>query len=211
MRIFATALRKLIRDESGQSLVVVVSSMTVLLGVAAFGIDAATWMAKHHQAQVVADSAALAAAHCLANPGQSGSIVLNGTQTTVPACTSGTDTTDADQVAIEYAAANGLTITASNVNVNTTSDTVSVNAPATSGGRLLSDCRDQLRRAQSGGRQGAAGQPARQARAPAPAAPSATRCTPATPPVRAPTARARARAPCPDSRTATPVAVPHRP
>ncbi len=132
--MFAAALRRLIRDDSGQSLVVVVSSMTVLLGVAAFGIDAATWMSKHHQAQVVADSAALAAAHCLANPGQSGSIVLNGAQTTVPACTSGTDTTDADQVAIDYAAANGLTITASNVTVNTTTHTVSVNAAATSSG-----------------------------------------------------------------------------
>ncbi len=134
MRALSKALRRLIRDDSGQSLVVVVSSMTVLLGVAAFGIDAATWMSKHHQAQVVADSAALAAAHCLANPGQSGSIVLNGAQTTVPACTSGTDTTDADQVAIDYAAANGLTITASNVTVNTTTHTVSVNAAATSSG-----------------------------------------------------------------------------
>ena len=70
-RVLRTFLRRLISEESGQSLVVVVSSMTVLLGVAAFGIDAATWMAKHHQAQLAADSAALAAAHCLANPGQS--------------------------------------------------------------------------------------------------------------------------------------------
>ncbi len=69
-------LRRLLSDESGQSLVVVVSSMTVLLGVAAFGIDAATWMAKHHQAQVVADSAALAAAQCLAIPGHPETIVL---------------------------------------------------------------------------------------------------------------------------------------
>ena len=69
MHALRTILRRLISEESGQSLVVVVSSMTVLLGVAAFGIDAATWMAKHHQAQLVADSAALAAAQCLANPG----------------------------------------------------------------------------------------------------------------------------------------------
>ena len=133
-----TFLQRLISDEAGQSLIVVVSSMSVLLGVAAFGIDAATWMAKHHQAQVVADSAALAAAHCLANPGQSGSIVLNGASTTVPACTSSTDTTDADQVAVEYAAANGLTITSSNVSINTTKGTVSVAAPATSPGILSS-------------------------------------------------------------------------
>jgi hypothetical protein len=126
------ALRKLIRDDSGQSLVVVVSSMTVLLGVAAFGIDAATWMAKHHQAQVVADSAALAAAQCLASPGHAETMILNGTQTSVPSCTSSSDSTDADQVAIDYAAANGLTITASNVTI--TGNTVKVRAPATSGG-----------------------------------------------------------------------------
>ena len=127
------ALQKLIRDDSGQSLVVVISSMTVLMGIAAFGIDAATWMAKHHQAQVVADSAALAAAHCLANPGAAASsIVLHGTKTTVPSCTSSSDATDADQVAIDYAAANGLTITDSNVTISGSS--VKVRAPATSGG-----------------------------------------------------------------------------
>src|SRR5579875_3420119 len=133
MRLPLAALRRVLRDESGQSLVVVVSTMTVLLGVAAFGIDAANWMAKHHQAQVVADSAALAAAHCLANPGQSGgTIVLKGVTTTVPGCTSNTDTADADQVAIDYAAANGLTIT--NANVNITGTEVKVTAPATSSG-----------------------------------------------------------------------------
>ena len=132
MRALRGFLQKLIGDESGQSLVVVVSSMTVLLGVAAFGIDAATWMAKHHQAQVVADSAALAAAQCLANPGHSETMVLNGLQTSVPACTSSTDTTDADTVAIDYAAANGLTITANNVTI--ANNTVTVTAPATSPG-----------------------------------------------------------------------------
>ena len=132
VRALRKALRRLIGDESGQSLIVVVSSMTVLLGVAAFGIDAATWMAKHHQAQVVADSAALAAAQCLANPGQSGTLVLKGTQTTVPACTSSSDTADADTDAIDYAAANGLTITASDVNI--ANNTVRVTAPATSSG-----------------------------------------------------------------------------
>ena len=70
MRALSKALRRLIRDESGQSLVVVVSAMSVLVGVAAFGLDAASWMVKHHQAQVAADAAAMAAAHCLADPGQ---------------------------------------------------------------------------------------------------------------------------------------------
>jgi hypothetical protein len=125
-------LRTFRRDESGQSLIIIVSSMAVLLGMAAFGIDTASWMVRHHQAQVVADSAALAAAHCLADPGQSGTINLSGTETTVPACSSSSDTADAQTVAVDYAAANGLTITTSNVSVNTTKDTVNVTAPAPS-------------------------------------------------------------------------------
>ncbi len=44
------------------------SSMVVMLGMAALGIDVATWYTEHHQTQVVADSAALAAANCLAHP-----------------------------------------------------------------------------------------------------------------------------------------------
>jgi hypothetical protein len=126
------APRSLHRDESGQSLVVIVLSMVALVGIAAFGIDTASWMVRHHQAQVVADSAALAAAHCLANPGQTGSIDLKGTVTAVPACSSSSDTSDAQSDAIDYAAANGLTITSSNVVVNTTKDTVNVTAPAPS-------------------------------------------------------------------------------
>lgn len=134
MHALRALLRKLVGDESGQSLVVVISSMTVLLGVAAFGIDAATWMAKHHRAQLVADAAALAAAQCLANPGQPETMVLHGVQTSVPACTSSSDTADAQTVAIDYAAANGFTITASNVNV--ANNEVTVNASATSPGFL---------------------------------------------------------------------------
>jgi hypothetical protein len=124
------ALRRLHREESGQSLIIMISSMTVLLAVAAYGIDAASWMVRHHQAQVIADSAAMAAAHCLANPGQSGTININGTSTAVPACSSNSDTADAQTDAVAYAAANGLTITASNVVINTTKDTVNVTAPA---------------------------------------------------------------------------------
>jgi Flp pilus assembly protein TadG len=108
-------LRRL-RDESGQSLIVTVSSMAVLLGMSAYGIDVASWYAKRHQVQVVADAAALAAANCLANPGaHSGSI----NSASVPTCSSATDTTDATTVAIDYAAANGMTITASQVSFGT--------------------------------------------------------------------------------------------
>lgn len=131
-----TALRRLHRDESGQSLIVIVSSMFVLLGIAGFAIDTATWMVRHHQAQVVADSAALAAAHCLADPGQAGTIDVNGTSTGVPACSSSSDTADAQADAVDYAAANGLTITDSNVSV--TGDVVKVSASTSSPGFFAS-------------------------------------------------------------------------
>ncbi len=125
-------LARLLHEESGQSLLVVTSALTVLTAVAAFGIDASTWMLKHHKAQVVADAAALAAAHCLANPGQARTININGTTTTVPSCTSSTDTTDAQTAAVDYAAANGFTISPTDVNIDTTTDTVTITAPATS-------------------------------------------------------------------------------
>lgn len=128
------ALRRLYRDESGQSLIVIVSSMFVLVGIAAFSIDTATWMVRHHQAQIVADSAALAAAQCLASPGQSNNIELGGSVKSLPVCSTSSDTGDAQRVAVDYAAANGLTISPANVNVNTTSDTVTVSASASSPG-----------------------------------------------------------------------------
>jgi formylmethanofuran dehydrogenase subunit C len=97
--------------------------MVVVMGVAGLSIDAATWDVKHHQDQVVADSAALAAANCLANP--------NTGQNTasVPQCTSSTDTADAQKVAVAYAAQNGLTITTGQVSVS--GSTVTVNAQST--------------------------------------------------------------------------------
>jgi hypothetical protein len=122
------------RDESGQSLLVIVSSMTVLLAMAGFGIDTASWMVRHHNAQVVADSAALAAAQCLASPNQSSTMFVNGSQTTVPKCTSATDSADAQTVAVDYAAANGLAITAANVSVDTTKKVVTVTATTSSPG-----------------------------------------------------------------------------
>lgn len=135
-------LRKLLRrlrdEEAGQSLVVIVSSLAVLMGMAGLGIDAASWMVNHHRTQVVADSAALAAAQCLADPGHASTIDINGTETTVPACTSSTDTTDAQTVAVDYAAANGLAITSADVTVNTTNGTVSVSATGISPGIFAS-------------------------------------------------------------------------
>jgi len=123
-------LRRLRRDESGQSLIVIVSAMTVILGVAGFSIDAANWMVRHHDAQVVADSAALAAAQCLATPNQASTMLVNGTQQTVK-CSSSTDTPDAQTMAIDYAAANGVSIHASDVSIDTTKDIVTVNASTT--------------------------------------------------------------------------------
>jgi hypothetical protein len=126
--------RRFRSDQSGQSLIIVAIAMTAVVAITAFAIDAAGWYERHHQAQVVADAAALAAANCLANPGHSSSININGTATPVPACTSGTDATDATTVADDYAAANGVTIVnpTQQVQVNTTSDTVTVSASATS-------------------------------------------------------------------------------
>ena len=126
---------RLLSGESGQSLVVVLVSLLVLLGMAAVGIDTASWMVRRHQAQVVADSSALAAANCLANPSATPtSMDINGTLTSVPACTSGSDVSDAQTVAVDYAAANGVTITTSQVNVNTTNDLVTVSPSVQSPG-----------------------------------------------------------------------------
>lgn len=123
-------------EETGQSLVLVAITMTVIIAVAAFAIDAASWMQRHHQTQVVADSAALAAANCLANPGASGSSIdIDGTAQPVPACSSGTDTTAAATVAEDYAQANGVAITnpSKQISFNTSTDQVTVSASATSG------------------------------------------------------------------------------
>ncbi len=62
----AATVRAQARGESGQSLVLVVIAMTLIVALAAFAIDVGEWYVSRHQAQVVADSAALAAANCLA-------------------------------------------------------------------------------------------------------------------------------------------------
>lgn len=92
--LWARALR-----EDGQSLIVVVIAMFAILALAAYAIDVASWYAKHHQAQVSADAAALGAANCMAQAG------LKSSQ-----CSSQTDTTDAAKVATTLAADNSVTI-----------------------------------------------------------------------------------------------------
>jgi hypothetical protein len=79
-------------EERGQALILVVVSMVVIFGMAAFAIDVAGWYQKHHQAQVSADAAALAAANCLATKSCS-STAANG---------------DAYNTAASYAATNGV-------------------------------------------------------------------------------------------------------
>jgi hypothetical protein len=116
-------LKRLVREERGQSLIVVLLFMGVIFAIAALAIDVSSWDVKKHQAQVAADAVALAVANCLANGG-----------TTGDTCTSASDTTDADAVAVAYAQKNGLTgITTANVasyvDINLTTGTVAVTAP----------------------------------------------------------------------------------
>lgn len=94
-----------IRDERGQSLVVVVLSMIVIVAIAAVAIDIGEWFAKRHQAQLSADAAALAAANCLA----------------LQKCTT---TTAASGQATTYASSNGVTI--GNITFDTTNKNVTV-------------------------------------------------------------------------------------
>ncbi len=93
--------------------------MVVVLLLSGLAIDVAIWYQHHHQAQVAADSAALAAANCLANEGVGNT------------CTSVTDTTDATAVAVQFAGANGVTISSSQVSYNSSTNPtiVTVTAP----------------------------------------------------------------------------------
>lgn len=103
-----------LRDD-GQSLVIVVIAMFVVVAISAFAIDVASWYQRHHQAQVSADAAALGAANCLAQAGLSSS-----------PCTSQTDTTDAAKVATTLATDNSVTIPSGDVTFNTSNKTVTV-------------------------------------------------------------------------------------
>jgi len=71
-----------IRHESGQSLVVVVLALIVIMGVSALAIDVSGWFATRHHAQVAADAAALAAANYMANSAGQGTV----TEATTYAC-----------------------------------------------------------------------------------------------------------------------------
>lgn len=110
-------------NEQGQALVLTVLAMTVLLIMCAASIDLSTWYQKHHQAQVSADAAALAAASCLAhsNTGQTNPTAVN--------CTSTTDTTDAKSVADSISGTN-LPNVNDQVTIDTTKGTVTVVANA---------------------------------------------------------------------------------
>lgn len=105
--------RSLLRDESGQSLVVVVIAMFTIIAFAAMAIDLSAWYQKHHQAQVAADSAALAAANCEASG----------------KCNDATAT----QTAVSYAATNsGVTIPSNDVTIANKTVTVTTPLPAPS-------------------------------------------------------------------------------
>jgi Flp pilus assembly protein TadG len=106
-------------SESGQALIITALAMTLVLIVSAFAIDLATWYQKHHQAQVAADSAALAAANCLANGKTATSSGVN--------CSSPTDTSDAQTVGTQIASTN-LPTSTDQVTVDTTSHSVTVTA-----------------------------------------------------------------------------------
>jgi hypothetical protein len=91
--------------------------MTVIILIAALAIDVSSWYTKHHQAQVVADSAALAAANYMS---------------TTPNASPATAVVQATT----YAADNGLAVDPGNVNVNTGNETVTV-TPETTGPLLF--------------------------------------------------------------------------
>lgn len=98
------------RGEGGQSLPIIVISMTVIVLLAALAIDVSTWFVKHHKAQVTADAAALAAANYMSTGGSSGTATTTATT---------------------YASDNNLPISSSNVTVDTSSQTVTVTVPTT--------------------------------------------------------------------------------
>jgi hypothetical protein len=109
-----------LRGQDGQSLIIVTLAMFVVLGISATAIDLAQWYQRHHQAQLAADAAALAAANCL-NRQSVG-------------CTSATDTLGANNVATIYARTNAIPTTSgssvtSAVNTTAASVTVSTTTP----------------------------------------------------------------------------------
>lgn len=103
-----------IRDEQGQSTVVVVLFLTVVIGMAAAVIDVGSWYRADRAAQQAADAAALAGAHALPD-----------------------STPQATSLALEYAGKNGGGITAGNIAFETRllpNDTIAVRAERPSPG-----------------------------------------------------------------------------
>jgi Flp pilus assembly protein TadG len=104
------------RDDGGQSLVLVVISMVLIVVLAAFAIDAANWFVTRHKAQVTADAMALAAANYMASN----------------AATSSTAAADATSLAqsATYADGSGLNPTGASVSVDTSNYTVTATVTA---------------------------------------------------------------------------------
>lgn len=98
--------------QDGQSLIIVVLAMFVVIGISALAIDVAQWYQKHHQAQVSADSAALAAANCLAN-----SKCTPGTATGTATSMAATNRVPASIVSVNTTGTNGgnVTVTTSTI------------------------------------------------------------------------------------------------
>ncbi|HET9719831.1 MAG TPA: pilus assembly protein TadG-related protein [Solirubrobacteraceae bacterium] len=95
-------------------MVIVVLAMFLVLAMAALAIDVAQWYQKHHQAQVSADSAALAAANCLANS----------------KCTAGTATGTATSMAsTNQVPASGVAVTSTDSNGGNVTVTTATTAP----------------------------------------------------------------------------------
>lgn len=98
-----------LRGQDGQSLVVVIAAMFLILVIAAVAIDVSQWYQKRHQAQVAADAAALAAANYMGNGG---------------------DAASATNTATSYASGNSIPITSGNVTVDTSAENVTVTTSA---------------------------------------------------------------------------------
>lgn len=101
------------RGESGQSLVVVVLALVVIVGLSALAIDVSGWFATHHRAQVAADAAALAAANYMATSDGQGS------------------TSTATGISQKYVSRNGFDGSKAQISFDTAAATVTVTVPTT--------------------------------------------------------------------------------
>lgn len=104
-------------------MVISVAAITVVIGMGGVSLDIASWYQTQHQAQVAADAAALGAANCLADAGNSGN-----------ACTSTTDTTDANAVATAIASDNHVPISSVSYSAGYVTVTTATSAPLTFAG-----------------------------------------------------------------------------